>query len=122
MRPLASAVGVPLERLRGVTGRLARENVTRNTGRTATTAAALMIGVALVTFVTILAAGIKDSVASSVDKGLTGAFVVQNDRRLLADPDGDRHGALRGCRASAHVVETRFANAKVRGVARAPAA
>ncbi len=52
VRPLASAVGGPLERVRGVTGRLARENATRNPGRTATTAAALMIGLALVTFVT----------------------------------------------------------------------
>ena len=41
----------PLERLRGVPGRLARENAVRNPGRTASTAAALMIGLALVSFV-----------------------------------------------------------------------
>ena len=55
--PLASVVGRPLERLRGVSGRLARENSVRNPGRTATTAAALMIGLALVSFVTVFAAG-----------------------------------------------------------------
>ena len=40
--------GRPLERLRGLTGRLARENAMRKPGRTAATAAALMIGLALV--------------------------------------------------------------------------
>ena len=49
--PIASVVGRPLERLRGVSGRLARENSVRNPGRTASTAAALMIGLALVSFV-----------------------------------------------------------------------
>ena len=57
--PLASLVGLPLERTRGVAGRLARENSVRNPGRTAATAAALMIGLALVSFVAIFAAGIR---------------------------------------------------------------
>ncbi|MGH3100305.1 MAG: ABC transporter permease, partial [Thermoleophilia bacterium] len=52
VRPLASVTGRPMERLRGITGRLARENAMRKPGRTATTAAALMIGLALVVFVT----------------------------------------------------------------------
>ena len=59
VRPLASVVGRPLERLRGVSGRLARENAVRNPGRTATTAAALMIGLALVSFVAVFAAGLQ---------------------------------------------------------------
>jgi putative ABC transport system permease protein len=115
VRPLASAVGLPMERIRGVTGRLARENATRNSGRTAATAAALMIGMALVTFVTILAAGIKDSVASSVDKGLTGAFVVQNTDGQSPIPAATA-GALAKVPGIGTVVETRFAAAKVRGV------
>src|SRR5439155_1268710 len=45
VRPLASLVGTPLERAFGITGRLARENSVRQPGRTAATAAALMIGV-----------------------------------------------------------------------------
>ena len=48
IRPLASLVGAPIERLRGITGGLARENTLRNPSRTATTSAALMIGVAVV--------------------------------------------------------------------------
>ena len=46
VRPLASFIGWPLERLRGLTGRLARENAVRKPGRTAVTAGALMIGLA----------------------------------------------------------------------------
>ncbi len=76
--PLATAVGWPLERLRGVSGRLARENAARNPRRTASTSAALMIGVALVAFVTIFAAGLKASIANAVDTGFTGQLIAQN--------------------------------------------
>jgi len=77
VRPLSLAVGLPLERLRGVSGRLARENATRNPRRTASTSAALMIGVALVAFMTIFAAGLKASIADAVDLGLKGQLIVQ---------------------------------------------
>jgi putative ABC transport system permease protein len=48
----------------------------RNPGRTATTAAALMIGVALVTFVAVLAAGLRSSFSDSLDRQLTANYVV----------------------------------------------
>ncbi len=76
--PLARAVGAPLERLGGMTGRLARENATRNPGRTAVTAASLMIGLALVTFVTIFAAGLRGSVDRVVDRSFAGDLTVSN--------------------------------------------
>ncbi|HEX4806316.1 MAG TPA: FtsX-like permease family protein [Conexibacter sp.] len=78
VRPIAYAVGAPLERLRGVGGRLARENAARNPRRTAATSAALMIGVALVAFMTIFAAGLKASIANAVDAGLRGQLVIQS--------------------------------------------
>jgi len=78
VRPLASLTGRPLERLRGLTGRLARENAMRKPGRTATTAAALMIGLALVVFVTVFAAGLKTSVANTIDESFRGEIVLQN--------------------------------------------
>ncbi len=55
-RRISRVLGAPLPRLRGMPGKLARENAMRNPKRTSTTAAALMIGVALVGFITILAA------------------------------------------------------------------
>jgi putative ABC transport system permease protein len=78
VRPLASLIGRPIERLTGITGRLARENSVRQPGRTAVTAAALMIGVALVTFASIFAAGAQKTIAKAVDDNLEAAFVVQN--------------------------------------------
>jgi putative ABC transport system permease protein len=78
VRPLASLAGRPLEMLRRLTGRLARENTQRNPARTAVTAAALMIGLAVVAFVTVFAAGIKSSIATAVDESFQGQLVIQN--------------------------------------------
>jgi putative ABC transport system permease protein len=88
VRPLASATGIPLERLRGLTGRLARENAQRKPGRTAVTAAALMIGLALVTFVTVFAAGIKSSISSAIDRNFQGELVIQNTDGFAPIPPG----------------------------------
>ncbi|HEX2507511.1 MAG TPA: ABC transporter permease, partial [Miltoncostaeaceae bacterium] len=56
VRPIAALVGWPVARL-GASGRLARQNAVRNPGRTAATAAALMVGLALVTFVSVVGTG-----------------------------------------------------------------
>ena len=84
--PLATVAGWPLERLRRLIGRLARENAQRNPSRTAVTAAALMIGLALVTFVTVFAAGLKSSVAQVDRRKLRRRAGDPEQRRLLADP------------------------------------
>ncbi len=76
VRPVAALVGAPLQRLFGVSGRLARENSTRNPARTAVTAAALMIGVALVAFVSIFAAGLQGSIDRAVDRAFAGDLTV----------------------------------------------
>jgi putative ABC transport system permease protein len=78
VRPLASVAGWPIERLRGITGRLARENTVRKPGRTAVTAAALMIGLAVVVFVTVFAAGISASIGNAIDRNFQGDVVLQN--------------------------------------------
>ncbi len=67
-RPLSDAIGWPAARLRGITGALARDNAMRNPKRTSATAAALMIGVALVGFITIFAASAKESINAQVDQ------------------------------------------------------
>jgi len=86
--PLATVAGWPLERLRHLTGRLARENAQRNPSRTAITAAALMIGLALVTFVTVFAAGLKSTVAQVVDENFAGGLVIQNSDGFSPIPNG----------------------------------
>ena len=86
--PLAALAGWPLERLRRLTGRLARENAQRNPSRTAVTAAALMIGVALVAFVTVFAAGLKGTVAQVVDENFAGGLIIQNSDGFSPIPNG----------------------------------
>jgi putative ABC transport system permease protein len=66
--PLAWALGWPTTLIGGASGALARDNARRNPQRTASTAAALMIGLALVTLVAVLAAGITSSFRGAVDK------------------------------------------------------
>jgi putative ABC transport system permease protein len=73
--PLSRVIGLPLPRLRGISGQLARENAMRNPKRTAATASALMIGVGLVSFITIFAASTKASFSNTVDQAFTGDFI-----------------------------------------------
>jgi putative ABC transport system permease protein len=93
--PLASVAGWPLERLRHLTGRLARENAERNPSRTAVTAAALMIGVTLVAFVTVFAAGLKSTVAQVVDENFAGGLVIQNTDGFSPIPNATARAAER---------------------------
>jgi putative ABC transport system permease protein len=67
VRPLARLVGWPAARFGGASGALARDNARRNPQRTGSTAAALMIGLALVTLVATLAAGIVQTFRGAVD-------------------------------------------------------
>lgn len=64
--PVTAFIGWPLSRLFGVPGELAVQNTRRQPRRTASTASALMIGVALVVFVAIFGASIKASVSSAL--------------------------------------------------------
>jgi putative ABC transport system permease protein len=74
--PLASTLGWPGARIGGVAGKLARESAMRNPARTASTAAALMIGLALVTAVGVLASGIKTTFEQSVDHQFLGNYAL----------------------------------------------
>jgi putative ABC transport system permease protein len=77
VRPLARGLGWPLARWRGLTGVLARENAIRQPQRTAITAAALMVGLALVVFVAIFAAGLRASVHKAIDDQVSASLIVQ---------------------------------------------
>jgi putative ABC transport system permease protein len=77
--PLARVIGAPGARFGGAPGLLAQENSQRNPQRTGSTAAALMIGLALVTLVAMLAQGIRSSFFDSVDK------IWQTDYAVTAD-------------------------------------
>ena len=74
--PLAGAIGWPASRLAGVGGYLARDNARRNPQRTASTASAVMIGLALVTLVATIAAGIIRPFEDAVDQLFVGDYAI----------------------------------------------
>ncbi len=75
-RPVVGAIGLLIAKITGVSGEFARENAMRNPKRTARTAGALMVGVALVASITIIAASMKDWVRDTFGDSFTGDFVV----------------------------------------------
>src|SRR5207244_12892995 len=78
--PASALLGAPLARLRGITGGLARRNAMRNPRRTSGTAAALMVGVGVVTLFTVFAASLKASLDQSVSKSFGGDLVISGGR------------------------------------------
>jgi putative ABC transport system permease protein len=70
------ALGGPLDRLRGVTGGLARRNALRSPKRTAATASALMIGVAVVSLFTVFGASLKATMDQTVSRSFAGDVAV----------------------------------------------
>jgi putative ABC transport system permease protein len=90
VRPIAAVVGRAVSSTGGVAGRLARENAVRNPGRTASTAAALMIGLALVTCLSAFATGLLDSQSRDVEGQLSADYVAvsQNGWAPLPPPVG----------------------------------
>ena len=76
VRPLAQILGWPATMVGGSAGLLARDNARRNPQRTASTAAALMIGLTLVTLVAALASGLVASFSRAVDDLFVGDYAV----------------------------------------------
>jgi putative ABC transport system permease protein len=73
---LAMVLGWPARRFGGAAGRIASENAVRNPQRTASTAAALMIGIALVSFVAVLGKGVHDSMNNAIEKQFPAQWIV----------------------------------------------
>jgi putative ABC transport system permease protein len=85
--PLSRVIGALLPRLRGIPGKLARHNAMRNPKRTAASASALMIGVGLVSFITILASSTTASVNSTIDRAFAGDIVIDSGAGLMGGVD-----------------------------------
>jgi putative ABC transport system permease protein len=104
-KPLAGAIGLPIERLFRVPGHIARENAMRNPARTAITSAALMVGVGLVVFVAVLTAGLKSTFSGQLDELAKAELIVFSEsfepipaataREVAAVPGVAKVGALR---------------------------
>ena len=107
VRPLASVLGAPARRFGGSAGSLARQNSMRNPGRTAATAAALMIGIALVAFVAVIGQGMKSATRGSLENSVRGNYVlVGQDNWSPIDPAVTRAAAkVPGVRVASGVEE-----------------
>jgi putative ABC transport system permease protein len=105
VRPLASVLGGPFARYRGAAGQLARENAMRNPARTASTAAALMIGLARVTMVATLGRGLTSSDRSSLRHQVQADYVVtsKNGWDPLSRAAGDAAAAASGVTVASSV-------------------
>jgi putative ABC transport system permease protein len=104
VKPLVRLVGLPARRAGGVAGELAGSNALRNPGRTASTAAALMIGITLVTVVAVLGAGMSKATESAVEEQVHAAYVVDGDDGMPFDAeDGDELAQVAGVKAASHV-------------------
>ena len=88
--PLARFVGLPARRVGGVAGELAGANAVRNPGRTASTAAALMIGLTLVTLVAVLGSSLSKRRPSAVKEEVHADYVIDGkDGMPFRAADGD---------------------------------
>ena len=115
VRPLARFIGAPLERFQGMPGRLARENAERQPQRTAITASALMIGLALVVFTAIFAAGLSGSVDKVVDEQLSRSALIVTHDDGFSPFSPDVAEKLRGVEGVEVVSPMRFDQANIKG-------
>jgi putative ABC transport system permease protein len=104
VKPLARVVGWPARRAGGIAGDLAGANAVRNPGRTASTAAALMIGLTLVTVVAALGAGITAGTKAAISDQIHADYVVDGNEDLPFRADeGEKLASTQGVKAATHV-------------------
>jgi putative ABC transport system permease protein len=113
-RPFVHTVGAVLPRLFGTAGHLARENAVRNPRRTAATASALMVGLALVGAFSIIGASTNASVDALVDESLGADYVVST--AIGAPFSADIAEEIRGIDGVGAVTQQRFGEAAIDGV------
>ena len=75
-RPAAATLGAGVSATRGITGRLARRNAMRNPRRIAGSAAALMVGTAVVALFTTFGSSVSASIEDMVDDSFGGDLIV----------------------------------------------
>ncbi|MGP2437005.1 ABC transporter permease [Streptomyces sp. JW3] len=85
-RPLIAAAA-PVLRIFGVSGKLARQNAVRNPRRTAATASALMIGLTLITGMTVAATGVQQAIGKMAADSIAADYVVSMANGSYLSPD-----------------------------------
>ena len=85
-RPVTRIVGWPISKVFGTAGGLAQENAARNPRRTATTGAALMIGLSLVTTGYVVGESIKARLGSLIDSSVSADYVITDPNEAGLTP------------------------------------
>jgi putative ABC transport system permease protein len=93
-RPLARLIGAPVARLAGMPGWLGRANATRSPRRTAATASALMIGLAMIVTMTVVAASQKATAGAEVRTLGAPYQLATGDQPAGTDPFGTPDGPV----------------------------
>jgi putative ABC transport system permease protein len=86
-KPVIRLLGAVFPRLFGTPGRLARENALRNPRRTAATASALMIGLALVSAINVVSSSAVASIGRSVDRQFGADYIVMSETQNRFSPE-----------------------------------
>jgi len=108
-RPLSGVIGRPLARLFGEPGQLGRENSMRSPRRTAQTASALMVGLALVAAMSVFGASLSKSATSSVDQAISADLIVSaTGVGQLSDSVPATAAAVPGVTATTTVYRSQF--------------
>ncbi|POX45873.1 hypothetical protein C3489_33255 [Streptomyces sp. Ru71] len=113
VRPVIRVLGAAFPAVFGPVGRMSQRNALRNPRRTGATAAALMVGLALVGGMSVASASMSRSFDERIDKTLGADFVVQNGGRYMPFSQ-DVTDQVRGTRGVGLVVRQRFAPVAVR--------
>ena len=110
-RPMSSVIGRPLARLLGTSGKLGRENSMRSPRRTAQTASALMVGLALVSAIAVFGASLSASATSAVRNAINADMIIstgsnsQSGFSTLVQPTA---AAVPGVSATSTVYQDQF--------------
>ena len=108
-RPLSGLLGRPLAALLGEPGKLGRENSMRSPRRTAQTASALMVGLALVSAMAVFGASLSESATSSVDQAVSADLIISvNGSGLISDSVPAAVAAVPGVTATNIVYRDEF--------------
>jgi putative ABC transport system permease protein len=112
---LGRAIGLIVS-WRGITGHLARENSVRQPGRTLVTALALTVGLGLVAFISVLAAGTKATIDQAVSRSFAGSLIVQNTQTGEGGIPAAIAPALRSIQGVGSVTAIAFTEGRVRAL------
>ena len=107
-RPLSGVIGRPLAGALGEAGKLGRKNSMRSPRRTAQTASALMVGIALVSAIAVFGASVSKSATASVKEAISADLLISASSGGLADSVPARASAVPGVTTSATIYRDQF--------------